>query len=141
MEDGLFIWKGHSARSRTSRNDPRCFFCASLTRTFPREARAAAIHVPASILSGITECVAPPSLGTPVIVRVGLPAPSMIAPIFESMAHRSAISGSQAAFSITVVPGIDTAAISTFAVPVTVLPNLPPRYTCAPFILRASTQI
>ena len=127
MDDGDLAFTGHSARSSTSRKEPRYFFWASLISTFPREASAAVIQVPASILSGITECVAPQSRGTPVIEIVGDPAPSIIAPIFSSIAQRSAISGSHAAFSITVVPGIDTAAITIFAVPVTVLPNLPPR--------------
>ena len=124
-----------------SRNDPKYFFCAPFTSTLPFAAAARAIQVPASILSGKTLCSVPPSLGTPVIVTVGDPAPSMIAPMPVSILHMSATSGSHAAFSITVVPGASTAAMMMLAVPVTVLPKRPPRYICAPRILRASTQM
>jgi hypothetical protein len=45
-----------------------------------------------------------------------VPAPSILAPISTSMAARSWISGSRAAFSITVVPRAPTAAIRMFSV-------------------------
>ena len=47
---------------------------------------------------------------------VEVPIPSILAPICCSIWHRSTISGSRAALSITVVPSASTAAISTFSV-------------------------
>jgi len=55
-----------------------------------------------------------------VIRTVGVPAPSMAAPIADSSAARSSTSGSQAALRITVSPSARQAAIMTFSVPVTV---------------------
>ena len=42
---------------------------------------AATIKVPASILSGITQCVQPERLSTPIILMVSVPAPLTHAPI------------------------------------------------------------
>jgi hypothetical protein len=47
---------------------------------------------------------------------VGLPAPITVAPMRVRNAARSAISGSRAAFSMTVSPFARTAAISAFSV-------------------------
>ena len=47
---------------------------------------------------------------------VVVPAPSILAPMAVSIAARSWISGSRAAFSTTVVPLAPTAAIMTFSV-------------------------
>ena len=52
----------------------------------------------------------------PSMVIVLVPAPAMTAPISTSMAARSEISGSRAAFSMTVVPLARTAAIRMFSV-------------------------
>ena len=51
---------------------------------------------------------------------VGVPAPSIVAPMRTSRSARSATSGSQAALWITVSPSARQAAIITFSVPVTV---------------------
>ena len=49
-----------------------------------------------------------------------VPAPEMRAPILDRQLARSTISGSRAAFSITVVPSASVAAISATWVPLTV---------------------
>ena len=63
--------------------------------------------------------------------------PSISAPILTSSFATSWTSGSQAAHSMTVVPGASTAAIMTFSVPVTVDPMGPPRYMVLPARRRA----
>ena len=50
------------------------------------------------------------------MVIVLVPAPSIRAPIFDRQVARSTISGSRAAFRISVVPFASTAAISAFSV-------------------------
>ena len=57
---------------------------------------------------------------TPSIVMVLVPAPLTLAPIAFKKSARSTISGSCAAFSITLIPLANTAAIIAFSVPVTV---------------------
>ena len=74
------------------------------------------------------------------MVRRWEPAPEMFAPIFLSMAQRSTISGSHAAPSRVVVPGVNTAAIIALAVPVTVLPWRPPMKRFPAFIAEPSTS-
>ncbi len=54
--------------------------------------------------------------GTPSTVIVDVPAPSIWAPIAVSIAQMSAISGSRAALSMTVVPWARTAAMTRFSV-------------------------
>jgi hypothetical protein len=76
--------------------------------------------VPASIRSGIVRWLTPCSAETPRIVIVCVPAPSIFPPIRLRSAARSVTSGSQAAFSRTVVPSASVAAIIRFSVPVTV---------------------
>ena len=73
-------------------------------------------QVPATMRSGTIACSVGESLSTPSMVSVELPAPSILAPICSSIWHRSTISGSRAALSMTVVPLARTAAISTFSV-------------------------
>ena len=65
---------------------------------------------PASIRSDMTECSTPDRLSTPSMVIVGVPAPETFAPILFSKSARSAISGSQAALLIEVMPWASTAA-------------------------------
>ena len=68
-----------------------------------------------------------------------VPAPAILAPILFKQSATSVISGSRAAFSITVVPRASEAAISAVWVPPTVtLGNLisPP---LSPFLVRAMT--
>ena len=79
-------------------------------------ATAAAAQVPASMRSGIVTCSVPVSSSTPSISIVLVPAPSIRAPIATRNAAMSAISGSRAALSITVVPRARTAAIIRFSV-------------------------
>jgi len=55
-------------------------------------------------------------VSTPWTSIVALPTPSILAPIAERKAARSPISGSRAAFSMTVVPLAATAAINRFSV-------------------------
>ena len=66
------------------------------------------------------------------MVRVGLPAPTIFAPIALRKLAKSTTSGSQAALSITVIPSASVAAIITLAVPSTVEPARPPRNISAP---------
>ena len=80
--------------------------------------------------SAITACSQPCSACTPSITIRDVPAPSICAPIATRQAARSTISGSIAAFSSTVVPSANAAAISTFSV----APTLTISNTClAPF--------
>ena len=66
--------------------------------------------------SPITRCSVGCSRATPVIVIVGDPAPSICAPIWLSIVHRSTTSGSRAALWIVVTPSARTAAIRMFSV-------------------------
>ena len=66
------------------------------------------------------------------MVSRGEPIPVIFAPILLRQFAKSAISGSQAADSITVLPFAKTAAIRTFAVPRTVEPKGPPRKISLP---------
>ena len=89
--------------------------------------------------SGSTLWRAPPSRVTPSTISREVPMPEMRAPILLRQSATSPISGSCAAFSITVVPRASTAAISAVWVPLTVtLGNLisPP---LSPSLARAIT--
>ena len=68
----------------------------------------------------MTVWVVPCRRDTPSITMVELPAPEMRAPILFRQSATSAISGSRAAFSITVWPSAKAAAISATCVPLTV---------------------
>ncbi len=70
--------------------------------------------------SGSTAWRAPFNLATPSITMRELPAPVMLAPILLRQSATSPISGSRAAFSITVVPRASEAAIMAVWVPPTV---------------------
>ena len=84
--------------------------------TSPWVMQAAMAKVPASIRSGTVRCRTGSNPSTPSTSIEVVPAPETLAPISPSMWARSWISGSRAAFSITVVPRAPTAAISTFSV-------------------------
>ena len=86
------------------------------TSTSPPVTAAAIRKVPASIRSAMTVCSAGCSPSTPRTTRQGVPAPSMSAPMLTRNLPRSTISGSRAAFSMTVVPSAQTAAITRFSV-------------------------
>ena len=87
---------------------------------FPFEIAAATKKVPVSIRSETISCVPPPKLSTPSISMRIVPAPVILAPsIFKNLAV-STISGSHAAFSITVLPSAKVAA----DIIVTVAPTL-----------------
>ncbi len=88
--------------------------------TSPSVATAAAAHVPTSIRSGTAVWSVPRSgPSTPSISIVLVPAPSTRAPIDVRKEARSAISGSRAALSMTVLPRARTAANNRFSVAVT----------------------
>ena len=70
--------------------------------------------------SGSTLWRAPLSRGTPSITIREVPAPVIFAPILLRQSATSAISGSRAAFSITVMPWASDAAMSAVWVPPTV---------------------
>src|SRR5664280_501534 len=70
--------------------------------------------------SGSTAWRAPCSLATPSTTMREVPAPVILAPILFKQSATSAISGSRAAFSITVVPLASAAAIIAVCVPPTV---------------------
>src|ERR1043166_2542644 len=95
---------------------------------FPSVAAAAMANVAVSMRSGITSCLQPSNSFTPLIVVVGLPAPTICAPILFRKNARSTTSGSQAALSMVVTPWARTAAIMTFAVPSTVGPARPKKH-------------
>ena len=84
--------------------------------TVPRVIAAANAQVAPTIRSPITRCAVGCRLVTPCTVSVELPTPSILAPICCSIVHRSTISGSRAALSITVVPSASTAAMRMFSV-------------------------
>ena len=86
------------------------------TSISPSVTAAATMKVPASIRSGTTVCVAPPSSSTPSMTMVSEPAPLMLAPMEVRNLARSMISGSRAALSMTVRPLAMQAAIITFSV-------------------------
>ena len=95
---------------------------------------AAARSVPASIRSGMTCTCAGRSSRTPSTVMIGVPAPSMCAPILPRTVASAITSGSRAQFSSTLRPSASTAAMSRFSVPVTVgrsKTNFAPRNFCA----------
>ena len=77
---------------------------------------AAKAQVPATIRSGTVACSTGDIRSTPCTVSVLEPIPSIRAPIATSISHRSAISGSRATLSITVVPAACVAAITRFSV-------------------------
>ena len=116
----------------------RCSGTSPVTVTSPPVIAPATIRVPASMRSGSTRWVVPPSSVTPSISIRSVPAPWIWAPIAFKSAARSPISGSRAAFSITVVPEARAAAIIRFSVPVTVTRSVVMR---APFnrLARATT--
>ena len=78
-------------------------------------------------------------LSTPCTRIVGVPAPSIFAPILTSSSARSGISGSSAQFSRTVSPSASTAAVRIFSVPVTVIFGKAERRRRAGASARAST--
>ena len=89
--------------------------------------------------SGNTEWRAPCRRGTPSTTMRAVPAPVIFAPILFRQSATSPISGSRAAFSITVVPLASAAAIIAVWVPPTVTfgnTMSPPR---RPFFARAIT--
>ena len=79
-------------------------------------ATAAIAQVPATIRSATALWLVGCSCSTPVISRVDEPMPSIWAPIDTIIRHRSTISGSRAALSMTVVPLASTAAVMMFSV-------------------------
>ena len=77
---------------------------------------AANAHVPVTIRSGIAVCSAGFSELTPRIVMVGVPSPSISAPIAIRKFPISTMSGSRAALSRIVLPDASTAAVMMFSV-------------------------
>ena len=84
--------------------------------TSPPAIVAAIMNVPASMRSGITVWETPSSFLTPSIRMILVPAPLMLAPMELRNVTRSTISGSSAAFSMTVRPSAVAAAIRIFSV-------------------------
>lgn len=75
----------------------RCAGSAPFTEMSPRVMAAAMPQVAATMRSPMTRCSVGYSRGTPVMVMVGEPAPSICAPIWLSIVHRSTTSGLRAA--------------------------------------------
>ena len=73
-------------------------------------------NVPVSMRSPMSSQSTGMRSSTPTISIVGVPAPITCAPIRLSIAASSTISGSRAAFSMTVVPWARTAAVNRFSV-------------------------
>ena len=82
----------------------------------PSVMAAAIANVPASIRSEITEWVAPCRASTPSILTVSVPWPVIFAPIAFRQLARSIISGSRAAFTNSLGPLANAAAIRAFSV-------------------------
>ena len=78
----------------------------------------------------------PESLAAPCTVRMFDPIPAIRAPMDTSIRQRSWTWGSEAAFSMTVVPSASTAAMSAFSVAVTEVSS---RNIAAPFSLLAES--
>ncbi len=89
---------------------------ASSRKTSPPVMHPAMANVPASIRSGTVRWRTGVNPSTPSTSIEVVPTPEMRAPISTSIVARSWISGSRAAFSITVVPRAATAAMSRFSV-------------------------
>ena len=89
--------------------------------------------------SGSTRWRAPLSFATPSITICEVPAPVIFAPILLRQSATSLISGSRAAFSITVVPLASAAAISAVCVPPTVTLGKLISPPFSPFLARAMT--
>ncbi len=84
--------------------------------TSPPVIATAARNVAASTRSGIVSCFVGRSDSTPSTSIVDVPAPSICAPIALRRSAKSEISGSRAAFSITVAPFANAAAMRMFSV-------------------------
>ena len=95
-----------------------CSGRASAIVTSPPAMPTAARYVAATTRSGTTAWRVGRSSSTPSTSMRDVPAPRTTAPMSQSMAARSATSGSLAAFSITVVPLASTAAMSRLSVAV-----------------------
>lgn len=121
-----------SASWRWCRKEPRWRGSTPLIKISLPGRRPAAMKVPASILSPMTLYLVPWSFSTPWISRIWEPMPWIFAPMETRKLQRSWTSGSQAAESMRVLPLVRTAAMSRLAVPVTVLPCLPPRKMSRP---------
>ena len=100
LRHGIAMWSGWAPRRMIS----------------PPATPSAARNVAASIRSLIAVCSAGWSSSTPSTMMVDVPAPVTWPPMRFRSPARSAISGSRAALSITVVPLARTAAIITFSV-------------------------
>ena len=87
-----------------------------MIQTLPWVIAPASKYVEAAILSGITVCVVAVSFSTPSITIVLSPAPCIFAPQPFKKSARALISGSLAAFVITVVPFATHEAIIMFSV-------------------------
>ncbi len=77
---------------------------APSSRTSPPTAATAMAKVPVSMRSASTECTAPSRRSAPWMRSVEVPMPSILAPILTRHSATSPISGSRAAFSMTVSP-------------------------------------
>ena len=86
------------------------------TVTSPRVMTAATAQVPATMRSVTVACSTGCRRSTPSTSSVLEPTPAMRAPMSTSIEHRSTISGSRAALSMTVVPLASAAAMSRFSV-------------------------
>ena len=95
-----------------------CSGRASAIVTSPPAMPTAARYVAATTRSGTTAWRVGRSASTPSISMREVPAPRTTAPMSQSMAARSATSGSFAAFSMIVVPLARTAAMSRLSVAV-----------------------
>ena len=84
---------------------------AFLQTILPPDTAAAIKNVPVSIRSATTACSQPAKRSTPSTEIVSVPAPEIFAPILLRKSAVSTISGSRAAFSMTVVPFAKVAAI------------------------------
>ena len=94
----------------------RCSSRTPVSSTSPPAIPQAMRNVPASMRSPMISVSAAVRASTPSTVMVLVPAPITCAPMRFRNAVRSVISGSRAAFSITVSPFASTAAVSRFSV-------------------------
>ena len=93
----------------------------SLIVILPPVIATAVRYVAVSILSGMILKLVGLSSCTPSISNSLVPAPLILAPIWQRHSIKSLTSGSLAAFLMMVLPSAKTAAIKTFSVPVTLI--------------------
>src|SRR3954454_19641613 len=120
------------SRWNTSRIMRRSSGTQSRMRRSPPVTPANAMNDAISMWSGETVCSHPPGRSSPWTCITLEPTPSIAAPMRMSMRARSCTCGSDAAFRITLVPGVSAAAMRAFSVPITDGSSMKKSHACRP---------